>query len=195
MKFFTGSLFLGSKKILSAPRYKPSSLELFDSWTEYAQCLIDSINEVVDENDELYILGNFAKRKPGKHRRRIRCRNVRLIRGDLETTMSSQDVFGNVPHISKTKLNRGCKRTGVSAMLSHYPMAYWEGSHRGRFHLYARPQDKRDQHFRCQNPHHLSFNCCVNNLRDWFGNYRPVSEVKILEILEHRKSTNPVEAV
>jgi calcineurin-like phosphoesterase family protein len=189
MKFFTGSLFLGSKKLLSAPHLKPDSLEMFSDWAEYAHCLIDSINETVGENDELYILGNFATRKPGKHRRRIKCRNIRLIHGDTDPHMACKDVFGPFPDISTVKLNRSESEKGIKAMLSHYPMAYWEGSHRGRFHLYARPKDKREQDFRALLPHgHPSFNCSVDHLRSCFGNYCPISEVKLLEILEKKKS-------
>jgi calcineurin-like phosphoesterase family protein len=195
MKFFTGSLYLGSKKLLSTPHPKPHSDEMFTTWTEYAQCLIDSINETVGENDELYILGNFTRRKPGKHRRRIKCRNVYLIRGDCDPPQASRHVFGAFPDMKKMKLRKGENEKGSSVILSHYPMAYWEGSHHGRGHLYARPQDKREKVFknRIGLPHQQSFNCCVENLYEWFGDYRPISEVRLLEILEHRKSNHPVE--
>jgi calcineurin-like phosphoesterase family protein len=187
MKFFTGSLFLGSKKLLSADRLKPESNELFADWIEYTQCLIDSINKTVGENDELYVLGNFSRRKPGKFLRRINCRHVHLIRGDIDPPMASTEVFGVVPDTQKVKLRKGDNYKGTSVILSHFPLVYWKGSHRGRVLLYARHLDSREAAFKRALPTHRSFNCCVDNLRALFGNYCPISETTLIDMLASRR--------
>jgi calcineurin-like phosphoesterase family protein len=143
MRYFTADTHFGHTNILNKmlPRCYPGTNVLFRSIEDHDECLLYAINAVVGERDELYVLGDFA-RKPGKYRARIKCKHVRLIRGNHDPVQKSKNVFGEIPYIIHTKVRSG--RDSLRVVLCHTPMAYWDGSHRGWGHLYGHCHGQRE---------------------------------------------------
>jgi calcineurin-like phosphoesterase family protein len=94
---------------------------------------INALNHHVQKTDSLYLLGDFAFKTPGRWRPLINCKNVWLIRGNHEPGPEKlKNVFGH--QVADIK---GVKCCGVHTVLCHYPMAYWDKSHYGSYHLYG----------------------------------------------------------
>jgi calcineurin-like phosphoesterase family protein len=161
-------------------RRYPGTHVLFPNSEAHDKYLIYGINTVVGVNDELFVLGDFASKKPGKYRARIKCKHVRLIRGNHDSFKASKTVFGEIPHILQTKVRKGSH--SIPVVLSHYPMAFWDGSHKGWGHLYGHTHGQREEQLNQAFPGRRAFDCTVDNLLKLFGSYRPVSEELVYDI-------------
>jgi calcineurin-like phosphoesterase family protein len=181
MRFFIADPHFGNEKLIRGMlRRYPNTRTLFPNTDAHDTYLIDGINDTVGEKDELIVIGDFASKKPGKYRARIDCKYVRLIRGNHDPVMASRSVFGEVLHMQKTKVRKGGKSLPV--ILSHYPQAFWDGSHKGWGHLYGHTHGQREEHLNKAFPGRRAFDCTVDNLIRLFGNYRPVSEETVFDI-------------
>jgi len=141
--FIADTHFEHEKLVMSFPRYRPGTTELFATIEEHDYYLLRAINLRVRPEDELFILGDFAWQKPGKYRMKINCRHVHLIRGNHDPCQKSKNVFGEIPYVKITKL-RGGPGKSMTVVLCHTPMAFWEGSHKGWAHLYGHCHGNRE---------------------------------------------------
>jgi calcineurin-like phosphoesterase family protein len=183
MRFFIADTHFGNETLIRAMlRHYPGTHTLFPSNEAYSKYIIYSINEVVGVNDELFVLGDFAGKKPGKYRARIKCKHIYLIRGNHDSPMASKAVFGETPDMRQTKVRKGGK--SIPVILSHYPMAFWDGSHKGWGHLYGHTHGQREEQLNQMFPGRRAFDCTVDNLLKLFGSYRPVSEERVFDIFD-----------
>ena len=179
MRYFIADCHFGHEKmIMTFPRYRPGTKELFASIEEHDDYLLDAINSVVGVDDELHILGDFALKKPGKYRMRIKCKHVYLTRGNHDRPLQSRRVFGEIPRIRLTYLRSD---TGhLKTVLCHTPMAFWEGSHKGWAHLYGhchgRREDTMDQWLGFDR---RSLDVSVDNIYKLTGSFIPLDEVDL----------------
>ncbi len=181
MRFFIADPHFGNETLIRTMlRRYPYTHTLFPDTEAHDKYLLASINEVVGVKDELFVLGDFASKKPGKYRSRINCKHVYLVRGNHDPSMASKAVFGETPHIRQTKVRKGGAH--ISVILSHYPMAFWDGSHKGWGHLYGHTHGQREEQLNTLFPGRRAFDCTVDNLRSLFGSYRPVSEEKVFDL-------------
>lgn len=179
MKYFIADTHLGHEKMIRGMlRCYPGSRKLFRSIEEHDEFLIGSINCTVRPNDQLFILGDFAA-LPGKYRMQIKCKHVFLIRGNHDPVQKSLNVFGEMPYMRVVKLRSG--NASLKVVLSHFPQAYWEGSHRGWGHLYGHTHGQRedtlDQAFGYKR---RALDVGVDNLRKEYGDYSPLGEDQVL---------------
>ncbi len=181
MRFFIADIHFGNKTLIRAMlRRYPYTHALFPDTETHDTCLLYSINKVVGAKDELFVLGDFASKKPGKYRARIECKNVYLVRGNHDSPLASKAVFGEIPYIRKTTVRKGAG--SIPVILSHYPMAFWDGSHKGWGHLYGHTHGQREEQLNQAFPGRRAFDCTVDNLLALFGSYRPVSEEKVYDL-------------
>lgn len=128
-KFYTADWHIGHENILKLAR-RP-----FDDIAGMNQAILSNINRVVRKNDELYILGDlFLKISAGYALDFLNLMNgnKHLILGNHDTgKISSLPVWKSVSQIKVVKDG------GLSVVLCHYPMASWEGMHRGAVHLHG----------------------------------------------------------
>ena len=172
-------------------RRYPGTNTLFPDIGAHDDCLIDATNAVVMPEDELYILGDFA-REPGKYRLRINCKHVYLIRGNHDPVQKSKNVFGEIPWMREVKL-RGREGT-LRCILSHSPHAYWIGSHRGWAHLYGHTHGQREDSLDAAfGRERRGFDVGVDNLRVVFDDYFPIDEAELYNMLIRRKGHDPKE--
>jgi calcineurin-like phosphoesterase family protein len=78
MIYFTADLHLGHKNIIKYCE-RP-----FNDVHEMNKSILDNINNIVNFDDELYILGDFCFRgkNPIEYRSRINCQKVHIILGN-----------------------------------------------------------------------------------------------------------------
>ena len=110
-------------------------------WSAVAQmndAMVANINSKVAADDELYILGDFSFKMTVQDayelRKSITCKRVHLLPGnhDKDWTQSAvADAFIVEPPICVLKIDR------QKIVLSHYPMADWQGMSHGSWHLHG----------------------------------------------------------
>lgn len=97
--------------------------------------LVENINSVVSENDTLFCLGDWSFGGPGsikEFRDKINCKNINLILGNHDKHISKDNLLLNVVgHYLELEVD------GLKLVLSHYPIASWNGLHRGSIHLFG----------------------------------------------------------
>lgn len=141
------------------------------------EALIEAINERVDDDDVLWIVGDFslAPHEVARgYRERIRCREVNLVRGNHDPA-SYDTLFSRV-------IDQGMvKHLGKKIWLNHYPMRTWDKAYHGAWHLFGHVHGRlRDED--AANPRLLAMDVGV----DACG-YRPVSFEEVADFLRPRE--------
>jgi calcineurin-like phosphoesterase family protein len=178
MIYFTSDTHFGDQKLVEHTRMEFASIEEHDSH------LIGSINNKVGRNDILVILGDFCKEKPGLYRPLIKCRHTFFILGNHDKEQKIRNVFGgNVWQQKMVKLN-----TGEKVWCSHYPTAFWDGSHNGTYHAYGHIHDStsRNGMMNVGMPGRRSMDVGMDAADRLLGNWEPFSETEFLYFLERR---------
>jgi calcineurin-like phosphoesterase family protein len=186
MKWFWSDLHLDHDAIVTKMGRPAESPE---HWREQA---IDAINSNVGRGDCLYLLGDFAFKNPGRWKKEIQCNNIFLIVGNHEPSATKlQNVFGG-----NVALIKDVKCCGVHTVLCHYPMAYWDRSHYGSYHLYGhlhlswereRMMDRLSRPTIDEPGQRRSMDVSPEASLHHFGEYRPFNEEDVHEILSVRE--------
>jgi calcineurin-like phosphoesterase family protein len=142
MIYFTADLHLGHSNII---KYCNRPFEDAHSMNKH---ILDQINNIVDKDDELYILGDFCfkGKKPLDYRLRINCKNVHLILGNhdkrtdyyIDAITTDMNGFNSLYDVKEIIY---CNQ---KIFLSHYPHRSWPSSHKGSYHLYGHVHSKLD---------------------------------------------------
>jgi calcineurin-like phosphoesterase family protein len=128
MIYFTADLHLGHANIIrhcSRP---------FASVSEMDAAILAAINAVVQPDDTLWILGDFAYRgrNPHYYRYQIACRDVRMLLGNHDRRSKCEEAgFSSVGEVAEITVGK------QRIWMSHYPHRAWPASHRGSWHLYG----------------------------------------------------------
>ena len=148
--------------------------------------LLRSINERVELNDTLYVLGDFSfKAKQAEVwelRKRIICRNVHLIRGNHDCGWGGTNAFKSVSDYLELK------HDAYKLVLCHYPFESWNGSHR-RWSIHLHGHSHNDAGYNLANIEAglLRFDVGMDA-----NGFKPVSVDTVLEwaelAKEHRRS-------
>lgn len=150
MKWFTSDLHFNHTNIAgpSVSTWNHGYRD-FDSVYKMNETILKSINDRVDRNDELWILGDFAfgdRREIPALRQSINCQNVNLVYGNhdkhIERNCDFQDLFSSVQyykelHIDSGEVHSNGKKKSLRAVLFHYSLRVWNKSHHGSVCLYA----------------------------------------------------------
>jgi calcineurin-like phosphoesterase family protein len=174
MKFFTADTHFDH----ALKTQRPFSVE---DWNAH---MLAQINYKVKRNDTLYILGDFALRRPGYWRQQINCRHVKLVRGNHDPLQKCRNVFGgNFLESPEIYTRIG----GVKTHLSHYPHAFWPGSHRGYYHLYGHTHNQREATLDAIWPQRRSMDVSPDSYNARFGDFSVWSEDEIRRTLMNRE--------
>lgn len=139
--------------------------------------IVTSINNAVEVQDELFILGDLTF---GKYESlveffsRLNCKNIKVIKGnhDKRNYLNRLVTEGYIHSWSETTTLR-CE---VDIFLSHYPHVEWNRSHLGTYHLFGHV------HGRLSDDRRSSRSMDVGV--DAIGT-RPISEEDVHNKLEH----------
>lgn len=177
MRYFIADTHFGASPSLirGMLRRYPCTNVLFASTEDHDQHLLGAINCTARPNDELFILGDFAGSNPGKYRAQIKCKHVYLIRGNHDPYQKCMNVFSEIPWMKTIKL-RG-QGGALNCVLCHFPIAYWDGSHRGWAHLHGHTHGQREVTLDAAfGWHRRMMDVGVDNLRELNGDYFPMAE-------------------
>lgn len=125
--FFTADLHLGHEaiiKLLGRP---------FASVEEMNRGLIDRWNSVVDKDDTVYVLGDFAYKSKTPARQYLTRLNgtKHLVKGNHDSLDTIRAPWASVNNLLEVTVD------GVRLCLCHYGMRVWPRSRKGAHHLYG----------------------------------------------------------
>ena len=132
--WFTSDFHLGHYNII---RYcnRP-----FSSTGEMDAAILANLNSKVDENDQLFFLGDFCKGSADQAKRnrdRILCKDVHFVEGNHDRA-ARKIAAAFCSWNQLTEIRDGKRRI----VLCHYAMRTWHHSSRGVWHLYGHSPGK-----------------------------------------------------
>jgi len=131
MNYFSADFHLGHANII---RYcnRP-----FANIKEHDETILKKINDVVAENDTLFILGDFCFGNPVPYRMLIHCKNVHFILGSHDKQITrDQNLFTTV--FPKRVISIENK----TVVMTHCAHLVWEQSHYGSYHLFGHSHNR-----------------------------------------------------
>ena len=134
----------------------------------------------------MIIAGDFAWGKPAPYRRRINCRHIHFVMGNHDKTKACENTFGTIRDTMTVKITDGDTRHD-KVVVTHYPNMYWDGSHRGYYHVYGHIHGQREQYLDMIEPERRSMDVGVDNIYRLFGYYGPISENQLYGVLGDRQ--------
>lgn len=191
--WFTADLHLGHYNIIKHCNRPFSSTEEMDN------VLIDNINNLVQKNDRLAIVGDFAwwrcsPEQLKNYRDSIHCKNVYLIIGnhDQKCLKYLRDLFVKTDYIMEVDSYTSNKEK-VSLVLCHYAMRVWNKSHYSVKNIFGHSHGTLPD-----DPNLLSMDVGVDNIAKLLSidrtlkqeDYRPIS-IDEFEVYMSKKSWKP----
>ena len=136
MNFYISDTHFGHYNIIKHCNRPFSSVEEMD------KAIIANWNKVVTEKDTVYILGDVAFSKgtnPANYLQQLKGRKIIILGNHDYDIANNRKKYANLVYkicdyleISEMVNNKPCK-----IVMSHYPMAEWNGFFRGAIHLYG----------------------------------------------------------
>lgn len=168
MIFFTADLHLGHENIIKFEN-RP-----FDSIIEMNETLINNFNEVVKQNDIVYILGDLTyrikKQEADELIARLNGKKV-LVLGNHDIKYDP-DLFEEICNYKELKYNK------VKFCLMHFPIRSWNKMEYGSIHLHGHEHNKREYNQKMKKDNVRCFDVGVDA-----NNYYPVSLKQIFEYI------------
>lgn len=131
-KYYVADLHLGHFNAMNRFDHRP-----FKTLDEMDEQIIKNINKVVSPQDELYLVGDISWYSPDKTAeliRKINCKNRFLITGNHDRwakDSTCKKLFQGIYDLKRVD------DKGRIVILCHFPIAVWDQSHRGSYHLYG----------------------------------------------------------
>ena len=125
--FFTSDLHLGHEAIIKL------AARPFKSVEEMNRSLIDRWNSVVNEDDVVYVVGDFAYKSKTPARQYLSRLNgtKHLIKGNHDGSDTIRAPWASVNDLLEVTVD------GTRLCLCHYGMRVWPKSRKGAVHLYG----------------------------------------------------------
>jgi calcineurin-like phosphoesterase family protein len=136
MIYFTADLHFGHKNVIDLCGRPFASVEEMDA------ALTRNWNETVTQRDEVYVLGDFTMKTAETAHGYLSILNGRkyLVRGNHDWFADKIDSFGR--HFEWVKDYHVFKYHRRKFVLFHYPIAEWDGFHRGAVHLHGHTHNR-----------------------------------------------------
>jgi calcineurin-like phosphoesterase family protein len=163
--------------------------------------LIRAWNEVVDEDDDVYHLGDVSLSNDPEVTHKILQRlngNIHLIKGNHEKSVLSKsynidrfvwvkDYYELKIKTNEANLTVPTKNKEQLIVMCHYGMRVWNKSHHGSYMLYGHSHDSMEKE-----PWGRSMDVGVDSAYRILGAYRPFSLDEITKIMSTR-THNPID--
>lgn len=142
MNLYTADLHFGHKSVLRFDRRPFPDVDAMD------EAMIKLWNDRVHDDDDVYILGDFAyrnekseewylKQLKGRKHLIIGNHDTKLLKNDA--AMSYFESVDKMMHVSDR---------GVEICLCHFPIAEWNGYYKGHTHFYGHIHNNKDTEIR-----------------------------------------------
>ena len=171
MVYYTSDLHFGHRKVIEMDG-RP-----FETIEEMDETLIRLWNERVTDEDDVYIVGDFAYHNEYTatwYLRRLMGRKHLIIGNHDHHTIEDPKAMECFTLVDKMMRIMDRDR---SVSLCHFPVAEWNGKRRGGYHVHGHIHCRRDEvyEFMSQYDKALNAGCMING-------YRPVT---LDELIEH----------
>lgn len=148
----------------------------FETIEEMDETLIRLWNERVTDEDDVYIVGDFAYRNGNTaswYLRQLKGRKHLVIGNHDRLTI--QDPKALKYFVSVEKMNQGVDNDRMVS-LCHFPVAEWNGKRHGGYHVHGHLHNRRDEvaDFMSRYDRALNAGCMING-------YRPVTLDELME--------------
>jgi calcineurin-like phosphoesterase family protein len=185
MKFFTADPHLGHGKVMVGPR--GNNFSDIEEWNNH---FIGQCKRLVKSSDELFIIGDLSMERPELWRKYLP-KQTWLIHGNHDgSDAKCRHAFGNrFRYVMMTKIGDAKHE----CWLSHYPHAFWPGSHKGSYHLFGHVHDQRSDTLDEWMPQRRSMDVCPEAVFRLLGEFRPINEHEVLEVLKDREGHDQVD--
>jgi len=167
-KFFTSDHHFYHKNVIKFCNRPFKTIE------EMHEILIDNWNNVVNDNDEIYYLGDFSFGTPKQTRElllKLKGKKYLIVGSHDRQTMECKDLFVKTNYMWRVDID---KKTSIT--LCHYCMRRWTKSHYNSWHLYGHSHGEL-------NPIGKSWDVGVDVKEN---NYTPLSLYQVIEIMRKR---------
>jgi len=137
--YYIADLHLGHKNAMEKFDHRP-----FKTLEEQDDTIIENVNRVVMPQDNLYFIGDVSWYNPQKTAeliKRINCKNRFLLIGNHDRWIKDgacRKLFQGVYDLKRID------DEGRIVVLCHYPLAVWDQSHRGSYHIYGHVHNNLD---------------------------------------------------
>mgnify|MGYP000510535724 CR=1 FL=1 len=131
MKFYFADMHLGHANALKFDNRPFKSLE------EQDKVILDNINRTVARGNDLYFIGDafwYSPDKVCKMLDEIECKNIFLVTGNHDRWIKNPECRKKLSGVYDLKR---ITDNGRIVILCHYPLAVWDQSHRGSYHVYG----------------------------------------------------------
>ena len=170
MIYYISDLHLGHRRVIEMDSRPFETIEQMD------ETIMARWNERVTEEDDVYIVGDFAYHNAytaGWYLRRLRGRKHLIIGNHDYNTVQDEkalECFASVEKMLRITDN------GRTVCLCHYPIAEWNGKRHGGYHVYGHLHVRRDEvyAFMSRFDRALNAGCMLNG-------YRPATLDELIE--------------
>ncbi len=132
MRYYTSDIHFGYKQIISTAN-RP-----FENTDEMNETILRNINEVLNKDDVLIILGDVCSygnhQVAIKYLKKVNCDKVLIIGNHDKEPLKHKSFRNMFVDIRDNEIIRDGKH---SIFLSHYPHAEWDGYYKGIWHFYG----------------------------------------------------------
>lgn len=182
--FFISDTHASHKNIILGTSDWPdkSKCRKFNTLDDHNNLLLNNINKIIDKNDTIYHLGDFAFSGIQciiDFRNKINCNNIHLVLGNHDQNMFKEHngikintLFSSVTNYKEISLNK------QKFVLFHYPIASWNSMSRS-IHLHGHTHRSPQEKFKNGGK---SMDVGVDG-----NNYMPYSLEEIMEIMKDRE--------
>lgn len=187
MIYFTSDLHFDHQSII------PFFHRPFNNFLDMNYQLINNINNIVGENDELYILGDFCVcdetsllEKSFEFAKMIKCKHKHLLIGNHDADIEQLSNYNNQNLIFDTiSLYKEIEYNNTKVILCHYPFADYGWSHAeyGSIHLHGHLHSKSDYNKKNRNNNVFKYDVGVDA-----NNYLPISIDKVFDFFNIKAS-------
>lgn len=110
----------------------------FSGVHEMNYAMTERLNDLVKEDDTLYMLGDMTGKgdSPTKYLEQLRCQKIFLIRGNHDCKQLPLRRLAGVADLAHVEVE------GQQIVLCHYAMRTWKNQHRGSWMLYGHSHGK-----------------------------------------------------
>lgn len=168
--YYISDLHFGHARVIDMDKRPFASIEEMDA------TLISRWNERVAENDDVYIVGDFAYRNgysASWYLRRLKGKKHLLIGNHDRHTLADASAVSCIESIDKMMRIVDGER---AVSLCHFPIAEWNGKRYGGYHVFGHLHTRRDDvyQFMSRFDHALNAGCMLNG-------YMPVTLDELIE--------------
>lgn len=159
MNLYTSDLHFGHRNVINFDK-RP-----FQDVTDMDQMLIKLWNSRVSKEDHVYIVGDFAYRNDKTadwYLRQLKGHKHLIVGNHDKETLANEKAMAYFESVDKMlHVTDGDKQI----CLCHFPMAEWNGYHRGTWHIYGHIHGRKDEAYEFMKTKEKALNagCMVNN--------------------------------